>query len=91
MVKNLPASAGDMGSVSDLGRAHTPSNLCPTREATTMETRSPQLESSPHSSQLEKSLHSNEDLTQLKINKTKPGLPWQYSTNALVFLMHTQV
>ena len=77
VVKNPPANAGDTGSTPNLGRFHVPwSNkacaqllkpMCPRahalqQEATTVRSSSThKLEGSPHSPQLEKSPHSNED------------------------------
>ena len=60
VVKNLPVNAGDISSIPGLGRSHLPWNN---------KARAPQLESSPCLPQLEKSLHSNEDSVQPKINK----------------------
>ena len=61
-VKNLPASVGDPGSIPDPGRSHLPQSSwgCapPQGQLLRWETRAPQLESSPHSLPLEKSLHS---------------------------------
>ena len=78
VVKSLPASARDMGSTPGPGRSYAlwsnktcapqlPS-LSPRVHAPQQETP-PQLESSLRLPQLEKSLSSNEDPTQPKINK----------------------
>ena len=86
VVKNLLANAGDMDSLPGPGRSHVPRGkwapdpqllhlsskprLLSPRAATT-EGRAPQQENSPCWLQLEKSLLSNKDTAQPKINKKK--------------------
>ena len=62
VVKNLPANAGDTGSVPDPGRYHMPWGN---------EAHAPQLESSSSLPRLEKSPCSNEDPAQPKIKLKK--------------------
>ena len=85
MVENLPANAGETGSSPGLGRSHMPRSnwarepqllslriwsLCSaTREATIVRGPRTAMKSGPHSPQLEKAPHRNEDPTQPKINK----------------------
>ena len=63
MVENLPANAGDMGSIPGLGRSHMPSAAITEanaprarapQQATTMRSPCTTKKSSPHSLQLEK-------------------------------------
>ena len=87
MVKILPANAGDMGSIPAPGRSHIAvEQLSPFAKTTELQPRAHDLqqekplqweacalhlESSPQSPQLEKSLCSNEDPAQPKININK--------------------
>ena len=83
-VENPPANAGDTGSSPGPGRSHmllsnearAPQLLslrsrarAPQQEATAMRSPCTTTKSSPHSPQLEKASHSNEDLMQPKIKK----------------------
>ena len=100
VVRNLPASAGDMNSIPDLGRFHMPwsnkawgpqllslcfsawepqllKTKCPKAHALQQEklpqreVQAPQLESSLHLMQLEKSRSSNKDTVKIKFKKEK--------------------
>ena len=76
VVKTLPANAGDTGSIPGPGRSHVPQLFSPCSRTWARNKRSQcgkkpalQLESSPSSLPLEKSLCSHEDPAQPKNNK----------------------
>ena len=67
--ENLASATREWGNATTEPQATTTEPTCPTVRVLQGEAHAPPLESSPCSPQLEKSLHSNEDLAQPKINK----------------------